>query len=404
LKENAPSNILNPSVAPVVQIFARHNFLQGFGVNVNARFIHVAEKNIGKSRESFRSQLLNLTATVLNLYWDLASTVEEVKTRQRTLEISKKFFEDTNHQIRLGAIARVERFRAEAELKSREQELALSISNQRRQENLLKNVISRTGLSDPRIADIEIVPVDAVKIPDTDELPTLRQLVQTSLAKRPDIAIGKINTEQADISALGTRSGILPQLQGIASMSSQGLAGVSNPNSSVKPDPYFEGNLGTALGQVFRQNFKNRRAAVVVQGLIHNRVAQADYGIEQLQIKQNELIERRSMNQLVVDISNQLVAIRQARSRYTAAKNTRELQEQLLEKEQERFRLGDSTISAIIAAQRAASTAATAEVAARATYSHARVSIEQVTGEILEKNQISVALALDGRAAGPGGK
>src|SRR6266851_3775872 len=34
LKENTPTDILNPSVVPVVQVFIRQNFLQGFGVGV----------------------------------------------------------------------------------------------------------------------------------------------------------------------------------------------------------------------------------------------------------------------------------------------------------------------------------------------------------------------------------
>ena len=39
LKENTPTDILNPSAAPSVQIFVRHNFPQGFGTGVNSRFI-----------------------------------------------------------------------------------------------------------------------------------------------------------------------------------------------------------------------------------------------------------------------------------------------------------------------------------------------------------------------------
>ncbi len=46
LKQNAPTDYLNPSVAPEVQIYFRHNLLNGFGTGVNGRFIRVAEKNI----------------------------------------------------------------------------------------------------------------------------------------------------------------------------------------------------------------------------------------------------------------------------------------------------------------------------------------------------------------------
>ena len=57
-KQNAPTDYLNPSVEPVVQIYLRHNLLQGFGTGVNGRFIRVAEKNIQAAQETFRSQLL----------------------------------------------------------------------------------------------------------------------------------------------------------------------------------------------------------------------------------------------------------------------------------------------------------------------------------------------------------
>jgi outer membrane protein TolC len=91
------------------------------------------------------------------------------------------------------------------------------------------------------------------------------------------------------------------------------------------------------------------------QGTIHNRVAQGDYGVEQLQLRQGDLVERRNQNQLVVDISNYMVALRQARSRYSQAVDSRKLLEELLEKSQQSFSFGAATISDVEAAQTALS-------------------------------------------------
>ena len=60
--------------------------------------------------------MLNLIASVLNLYWDLASDGEELKVRQRALEAAQKFLDDTKQQIGLGVIAKVDLLRAQAEL------------------------------------------------------------------------------------------------------------------------------------------------------------------------------------------------------------------------------------------------------------------------------------------------
>jgi outer membrane protein len=400
LKQNAPTDVLNPSVAPSVQIFVRHNFLQGFGADVNSRFIRVAQKNMGAAQETFRSQLLNLVASVLNLYWDLASDVEDLKARQRTLDVAQKFYNDTKRQIELSALAKVEIYRAQGELTTRKQELAISETTIRQQENLLKNALSRNGLEDPLVDAAEVVPLDHIQVPEQDDLPALRELVARALAKRPDVALAKISQENAEISALGTASGLLPTLQGIGSITDTGLSGASNPQPGGAPaDPYYVGGLGNALGQVFRHNFPNWRTAVFFDGTVHNRVAQGDYGVEQLQLRQNELVTRRSMNQLVVDISNQVIALRQARARYSTAVDTRVLQEQLLEKEQRKFSLGVSTINEVVVVQRALATARAAEVASLATYSRARVSLDQVVGETLEKNNVSIEEALDGRVA-----
>jgi outer membrane protein len=98
----------------------------------------------------------------------------------------------------------------------------------------------------------------------------------------------------------------------------------------------------------------------------------------------------------VVSISNQMIALRQARARYGNAVASRTLQQDLLDKEQQKFRLGSSTIDLIIAAQRALSAAQSTEIAALSQYSHARVALDQVMGETLETNHVSVDEALKG--------
>ena len=402
LKENTPTDILNPSVYPVMQFYARHNFLQGFGTGVNNRFIRVARKNVTAADETFRSQLLNLVAKVLNLYWDLVSDIEDLKARQHALEFAQKFYTDTKKEIEIGAIARVEVYRAEAEYTTRQREMAIAEATVKQQENLLKDALSRNGLADLELDAATIVPLDHIQIPPSDDLPPIRELVQRAISKRPDVALSLINDQSAQISALGTENGLLPQLQAITAISANGLAGTNVPQpGGIGADKKFVGGLGTALGQIFGFDYFGRRAAVVFQGSINNRIAQGDYGVEQLQLRQGDLLSQRSRNQLMVDVANQVVALRQARSRYSVAVETRALNEQLLAKEQQRFSLGSSTIENVIAVQRTLATAQQAEVAAMATYSRARVSLDQVLGETLEKNNVSIDEALTGEVRLP---
>jgi outer membrane protein len=409
LKQNAPSDFLNPSVAPVAQIYLRHDLLQGFGIGVNGRFIRVARKNIQAAQETFRSQLLNVVANVLNLYWDLVTDDDDLAVRQRALDQAQKFYDDTRKQIELGVVPRFEASRAQANVTNSRQLLAIAQATAQEQENLLKNAISRNGLGDELLDSAQITPLDRIEVPEQDNFPPLRDLVAKALANRPDVALAKINDETSEISAEGTANGVLPTLRGVALVSASGLSGTSSPYEvpgpqpySIAPEPYYVGGLGNALGQVFRDNFPSHRAGLLFGGTIHNQIAQGDYGVEQLQLRQGDLVERRNQNQIVVDISNYMVALRQARSRYSQAVDSRKLLEELLEKSQQSFSFGAATISDLETAQTALVAAQATEVSTRSAYSHARTSLDQVLGQTLDVNHVSVEQALNSpRASKP---
>jgi outer membrane protein TolC len=398
LNENSPNDIINPSVAPIAQVYVRHSLLNGFGPAVNSRFIRVAQGQIGAARETFRSQLLNVVANVVNLYWDLVIAGEDLKAKRATLEIAQKFLDDTKARIQLGEIAGFEVFRAQTEYSTRTQEAAIAEATLLQREIVLKDALSRNGLEDSVLDQAEIVPVDRIRVPETEDLPPLRELVTKAMAMRPDVAISKINDEEQHISALGTANGVLPALQVSASTSARGLAGTPNPAAGKPPSPQIVGGLGTAFGQVFKGDFTSGQGTLVFSGTLKNRIAQADYGIDQLQLSQGDLMERRNRNQLVVDISNQMIGLRQARTRYAQAVDTRVLQEQLLDKVQQQFLLGGTTIESVVAGARSLATAQYAEVAALGAYSRARVALDQVLGQTLEVNHVSVNDAFEGKS------
>jgi outer membrane protein len=395
LNENAPGDVLNPSDAPVAQLYAYQNLLNSFGVGVNSRYIRVARLNSSGARETFRQQLLSLVATVVNQYWDLVTDNQDLKEKQEALNFAQKFLDDTRHEIELGAIAKVDVYRAEADVSTRQQDMALSQQTVRQQETSLKTSLSRDGLQDPLIENAQVVTLDRLEVPPSDDLPSLRELVDRAMKKRPDMLLAAINDQSQAISSAGTKNGILPTLRVSGSTKETAEAGTINPAAGIPP-PNSSGGFGTALAQVVKRDYTSRSGTIAFQGSIGNHTAQADYGIDQLQLSQGDLITQRTKNDVVVAISNQMIALRQARSRYRNSVASRALQQDLLDKEQQKFRLGSSTIDLIIAAQRLLSAAQSTEISALAQYSHARVALDQVLGETLDTNHVSVEEAMTG--------
>jgi outer membrane protein len=389
-KENTPTDILNPSVAPRGQIYVQHSLLQGLGRSVNDRFIRVAINNQSAADQTFRSRLINVITQVLNLYWDLVTDELDLEAKREAHDIAQKFADDTRNQIRIGTIARVEISRAEGELAARLEALTQAESAEQLQQNALKDAILRDGSHD---ADLPIVPTDLLSVPETEDLPPLRQLVNQAMAKRPDIAATALNTKSAEISTLGTSNGLLPSLTGFASFTDNGLSGTAVPGNGA--DPYFVGGIGNALGQVFRRNFPTNRVGLSLNSVpvFVDHPDQADFAIDQLNLRQTQLTQQREINQLAVDVSNQVVALRQARARHNAAMNARKVQEQLMAGEEKKFELSSSTIGAVVTARQSLAVSFATELAALAAYKHARIALDQVLGVTLDTNHISVGQA-----------
>jgi outer membrane protein TolC len=399
LNENAPTDVLNPSTAPSVSVSFQQNLLRGFGVGVNARTITVSNMNVNTSELNFRTQVINTVVTVLNQYYSLVADYEDITAKQSALEVARQFYENNRRQVEIGSMAPLDVTTAESQLASTQNDLVVSQTNLEQDELQFKNVLSRTGLKDPLLATAHVIPLDKIVVPEREDLPPLNDLVQSALANRSDLAAERAGLATAEISALGTKNGVLPSWQVFGGESNAGLAGT--PKVGFPPgqgaNPYFEGGITNALGQVFRRNFPTEKIGTALQAPIRNRQAQADQGIDQLQLRQNQLTTQKDLNQVVVDVSNYVVALQQARSRYEAAGKNLVLSQQLLDAEQEKFTLGTSTPFNVIQQQRDLATAQSTQIAALVAYNNARLALDQTLGTTLESNHISMGDARAGK-------
>ena len=224
LNESAPTDLLNPSVAPTLSISIQHNLLQGLGVAVNTKDIRVAKANVTISDLNFRSQVERTIGNVAGAYYALVGDYEDLRAKQDALDAAKTFVNDTKRRVELGA--------AELDITTAQNQLAIAdqarINSQaaiRQGELQLKGLISRTGLGDPLIAEVQIVPLDHIEIPAADDIPAFKDLVAKAVANRADLKAAKANAEVSEISAIATVNGLLPSAVALVSKSNAGTAG-----------------------------------------------------------------------------------------------------------------------------------------------------------------------------------
>lgn len=395
---NSANYDVNPFSQGDLDFQISQQLLQGFGRPVLGRLIRVSKNNEKLSNLQFKQQVMTTVAAVLNLYWDLVSFNEDLKARRDELATAQALFDDNKKQVQIGTLAPIEVTRAEAQVYSSQQDLLISQTNLLQQETVLKNALSRNGVASPLLADVHVIPLDTVQVPQQDELKGTDELVDSALKNRVEILEDRITIDSNNISLRGIRNELRPTLQVFAELTNNGLSGSANALIAGQPVliPYLTGGYGNLLGQIFRRDFPNYSAGLSLNIPLRNRQAQSDYTTTVLQQRQSELALQKAINQVRVDVQNAVIGLRQARVRYDSSVKARILQQQTLDADKKKYTLGASTVYQVVTDQQTLSAALSTEQQALANYSHARIAFDQAMGTTLEVNQISIQEALSG--------
>ncbi len=387
---------LNPYTNADLDLLVTQNLLYGFGSAVNGRNIRVQRNNLKVTDLQFKQQLITTVSAVLNLYWDLVSFNQDLQARQEEVQTAQQLFENNKKQVEIGTLAEIEVTRAESQLYAAKQDLIISQTNIAQQETVLKNALSRSGVATTDLADVHIVPLDKIVIPQKDEFRPVDELVGEANRKRVEIEQSRINIDSKHLNLVGIKNSLKPTLQAFAELTNNGLTGDLVPGASVINLP-FAGGYTNVLGQIFRRNYPNYSAGISLNIPLRNRAAQSDYVTSLIEIRQDELTLQKSLNQVRVDVQNAVIGLQQARARYDAAVQARVLAAQTLDADQKKLNLGATTAFQVVQSQRDLATSQSSEAQAMANYSHARIAFDQALGTTLDVNHISVAEAMNGQ-------
>jgi outer membrane protein len=189
----------------------------------------------------------------------------------------------------------------------------------------------------------------------------------------------------------------------VGTVQNSSLSGDVNPAAvALAPGAaIYPGGYGTGLGQIFKNNFPSYSVGLQLTLPLRNRVAQADAARDQLQVRQTQVRRQQFEDQVRLEVADAYVAMQQARAAYEAAVQSRILQEQSVEVEQETFDVGLATNYLVIQYQTYLAQARSTEVAAKGSYVKAKVALDRATASTLEVNQISMQEAQDGKVSRP---
>lgn len=389
---------INPFSQGTLDFQVSQQLLQGFGRAVLDRNILVAKNNEKVSDLQFKQQVITSVSAVLNLYWDLVSFYQDLKARKDELATAQALFEDNKKQVQIGTLAPIEVTRAEAQVYASQQDLLISQTDLLQQEMVLKNALSRNGVASPLLAEVHVIPLDTIQVPEKEEFKPIEDLVQEALVQRVEVGQDRINLESSKIGLRAIKNELRPTLQVFADVNNTGLSGPANylGPDVVTPVPYLTGGYGNVLGQIFRRDFPSYSAGLSLSIPLRNRIAQSDYATSALALRQSELTLQKQINDIRVQVQNAVIGLRQARVRYDSAVKARILQQQTLDADKKKYSLGATTVFQVVTDQQTLAASESTETQALANYSHARIAFDQAIGTTLEINHVSMQEALSG--------
>src|SRR5579864_1226145 len=399
---NSGFAILSPEVDSGFRLTLRQHLLAGFGFGPNLRFVHIARNNREISDVAFRGQVIATVSQIQNIYWDLVNAYEDVKVKERSLEVAEKTLSDDREQLKIGAIAPMEVMKAESEESSRNQDLLLSQNGLQLQELLVKNAITR-DLSDPVLASASVIPTDTMIISEREPVTPIQDLISDAQAHRPELAEARMDLSNREITRKAAANALKPALDLVAWYGTYSLAGVQNGAYAGTPlcnnppcQPLAPSGYSNAFSDLFKNNSPDYAVGLNLTIPLRNRGAQADQIRSQLEYRQAQLHLQQLQNQIGIEVRNAQFALLQNRSRVESARKARDLAQQTFDVEQKKKALGASTSNLVLQANRDLAQAESNFVEAMSTYEKSIVELDRATGLTLAHAGIEIEEAVRG--------
>ena len=395
---NSPYEAINPSLYSTLTVEVTQNFLAGFGISTNERYMHIARKNLQITDLAFRAQVIATVTQVENIYWDLVNSYEDEQVKERSLAFVQQNLATDQKQLQLNAIPAMQVIKDQSDEATSEGDLTVSRANLRLNELLMKNAI--TKIDDPVIDEMPVIPLDRVGPPDPNASKSIDELIADAEKNRPDVRQDEIAMEVAQMSLKSIKSELLPSLNAYGFYAGNGIAGPKNPNCDLSPAAECNSNLpvgfGGMLDNTFNYSSPEYQVGMTLSINLRNRVAKADQFRAALEYRQKQISFEEQKKSIRFDVRNSQFSLQQKEALVNAAQKSRDLAQHTFDVTAQEQKLGAMSSYDTLVAQHNLATAESALVAAQTDYEKAKVDIERATGETLEQTGVSIEDAKSG--------
>ena len=386
---NSIFNSLNPAWNNTVAVSVVQPLLNGRGRAATEAPLLLARANTAVSRASFVAQVEQVLLQVERAYWELVFAERDLKVKQSSQRLALEQLERTQAQVEVGLIAPVEATQAEVQVAGRETDLIVARNALDNSRDALRALLRADRL--PAGWDTQLIATEEPTVVATEI--DVNAAIQQARERRAELAGAQatINARQVEVKA--TRNALLPKLDLIGQLSANGIGG-----DLIVRDGFFGGEVievipggyNDAVKELLGLDFTSWSAGFNITIPLGNSTAEGNYAQATLNEERARTERLRTEQQVVLEVRQAARGVRTAFEAVKSTGKTRELAEEQLRIETDRFGVGMSTNFEVLQFQDQLAVSRSQELRARIEHRRATAELARATGTLLDKYGIRI--------------
>ncbi|MEO8353561.1 MAG: TolC family protein [Chthoniobacteraceae bacterium] len=361
-------------IIPFYQAFGgieiRQPLLKNFGFAANLADVRVARISEKVAELNWRKSISDAITATLGNYFDMLYAQEDLRVRQNAVAAGQKLVQQNQRRMELGFMSPIDVQQARAQVSQDVEAEILAQNTFMERQFALRRLITREA---EQTKESIFMPTETpnLKAPPRDR----SALLSTAFQNRNDYLAAVTDAEKQDIRLRFARNQLWPTLDVVGTYGFNGLAtegyDLSRDEAAANQAPQWTLGIrfSVPLGSV-----QPRAQLDAIKGFKEQAI---------VRIKQSE-------KNVTVDVDTALSRIETNRASLTAARQTRELNEEAVRIGYKRLEEGQISSFDLIELQRRVYNAHSRELAARADLNKAIVTLWHATGTIFDQMGIEV--------------
>lgn len=322
------------------------------------------------------TQIENIKAQVRSAYWALRQSIEAIEIQRRSLELSRRNYEDNKVKVEVGTVAEIDLVQLESQIANGEQSLLAAEITWRNAEIAFKRLLVDSASDEFFRSTIN--PTDLPSYEQTSvDIPAA---VTRAIAQRADIETARQNLKISEMGLELTKNSVMPSLGLTASYSLAGVGGPLYNRSGLGGAAVLvqEGGYVDALRSIAKIDTPTWNVSMNFSKPLGLSAQKASYLRSQLSLDQQKTALKKTELDIETAVTRAGLDVQSTYKQLLAAQKSREAAERTLEAELTRFSVGLSTNFQVISLQNALTTARNNELSATIRYINAVAEFDRV--------------------------